>query len=53
MQVMLGHIYIGMANQALNRGKINSQCLRLGNMSVTAAVRGQHFLLPQLRKFLL
>lgn len=42
VQVMLRHIHVGVANQTLDRGQINSQGLHLRNISVTAAVRGQY-----------
>src|SRR5699024_1718686 len=42
MQIMLCHIYISMAYDTLDRGKVNSQCLHLGNIGVSAAMGCQH-----------
>lgn len=42
VQVMLGHIHIRVSNQDLNCSQVNSQRLHLRNISVTAAMRGQH-----------
>ena len=42
MQVVFGHIHICVTNQALNCSQVNSQCLHLRNIGVTAAMRSQH-----------
>ena len=42
MQVVFGHIYISMADQTLDSSQVDAQGLHLRNISVTAAVRGQH-----------
>ena len=41
MQVMFGHIHIGMANQTLDCSEINTQRLHLRYISMTTAVRSQ------------
>ena len=42
MEIMLGHINIRMAHNALNRGQIHSQRLHLAHIGVAAGMRRQH-----------
>ena len=42
MEIMLGHINIRMAHNALNRGQIHSQRLHLADVCVSAGMRRQH-----------
>ena len=42
MEIMLGHVNIRMAHNALNRGQIHSQRLHLADVCVAARMRRQH-----------
>ena len=42
MEVMLGHVDIRMAHNALNRGQIHSQCLHLAHIGMAAGMRRLH-----------
>lgn len=42
MEIMLGHVDIRMAHNALNRGQIHSQRLHLADVCVSAGMRRQH-----------
>lgn len=42
VKIVVGHINVGMAHNALNRLQINAQGLHLRNICMTAAVRSKH-----------
>ena len=42
MEIMLGHVDIGVSDDALDRGQVYAQGLHLGHIGVTAAVRCQN-----------
>lgn len=42
MEIMLGHVDIRMAHNALNRGQIHPQRLHLADVCVSAGMRRQH-----------
>ena len=42
MEIVLGHVDVGMADDTLDGGKINAQCLQLADVSVPAAVGCQN-----------
>ena len=42
MEIMLGHVDICVAHNALNRGQIHSQSLHLAHIGVAAGMRRQH-----------
>jgi hypothetical protein len=40
VKIMLGHVHIRVTYDALDRGQIDPQSLKLGDVSVSTAVRG-------------
>ena len=42
MEIVLGHVDVGMADDTLDGGKINAQSLQLADVSVPAAVGSQN-----------
>ena len=45
MEIVLGHVDVGVADDALDGGKINAQSLQLADICMATAMWGQSFIL--------